>query len=100
MDDIGETIPEIPLVPNTQSAAAKVVFGHKWAAPEIGHRHKIGGTPDWQQGEEWPHCCGKRMTFYAQLDSVGDKIHLGDCGLIYVLVCFDCLTIKSVFQCG
>jgi hypothetical protein len=97
---VSRVIPEIELVPNPKSEEGRGVLGHKWAAPEIGHRHKIGGVPQWLRSEAWPDCCGSRMTFYAQLDSVGDEIHLADCGLIYVFVCFDCFSTKSVFQCA
>ena len=93
-------IPEIELVPNPQSEEARTMLRHKWADPEIGHRHKLGGHPQWLQSEAWPECCDSRMTFYAQLDSIGDEVHLGDCGLIYVFVCFDCYSTKSVFQCS
>jgi hypothetical protein len=93
-------LPEFELVLNPKSEEARLLLGHKWAAPEIGHRHKIGGSPEWQQSEQWPECCGSRMTFYAQLDSIGDKLHLADCGLIYVFICFGCFNTKSVFQCG
>jgi hypothetical protein len=38
------------------------------------------------------------MTFYAQLDSLGDNHCLADCGMIYVFVCWDCFETKSVLQ--
>ena len=40
------------------------------------------------------------MTFYGQLDSVNDEVILGDCGLVYVFVCFDCLTADAFVQSG
>jgi hypothetical protein len=30
------------------------------------------------------------MTFYGQLDSVGDDVVLADAGVVQVFVCFDC----------
>jgi len=33
---------------------------------------------------------GERMTFYGQLDSLGDEIVLADAGLVAVFVCFGC----------
>lgn len=30
------------------------------------------------------------MTFYGQLDSVGDDFALADVGVVMVFVCFDC----------
>ena len=93
-------IPEIPLVPATASDEARAAVGYRWAESHMGHRHKLGGEPDWIQEPEVPSCCGKAMTFYGQLDSIGDEIDLADCGMIYVFVCFDCFTTHSVLQAG
>jgi hypothetical protein len=38
------------------------------------------------------------MTFYGQLDSIGDRFNLADCGMIYVFVCFDCFETQSVLE--
>jgi hypothetical protein len=38
------------------------------------------------------------MTFYAQLDSIGDEVVLADCGMIYVFVCFRCFQTATVLQ--
>ena len=97
---MSRVIAAIDLVPSPQSDEARSLLGHRWADPQIGHRHKLGGMPQWLQSEDWPECCGSRMTFYAQLDSIGDEVHLADCGLIYVFVCFDCFSTKSLFQCA
>jgi hypothetical protein len=87
----------LALVPRSQEA--KVAIGFKWAGPGVGDRSKIGGEPDWIQSPNLPTCsCGQEMTFYGQLDSVGDAICLADCGMIYVFVCFDCYETKSVLQ--
>ncbi len=92
-------IPPVPLVPSPETPEAKESVGFKWAGEPIGRRHRIGGEPDWIQEAEPQTCtCGKNMTFYAQLDSLGDKVCLGDCGMIYVFICLDCLQSKSVFQ--
>ena len=95
-----DAIPEIRLVPQAETDEARSVIGFKWAGPDAGHRHRLGGEPDWLQEPEWPMCCGNRMTFYAQLDSIGDSVVLADCGLIYVFVCFDCFTARAVLQSG
>jgi uncharacterized protein YwqG len=93
-------IPAVPLVPQPESIEAKDAVGFKWAGHPIGNRHQIGGEPDWIQGDEKVFCsCNKRMSFYAQIDSLGDKYSLGDCGMVYVFVCFDCLESKSIVQC-
>ena len=83
-----------------------------------GRRTKLGGNPDWMQGDAVPLCdsCRKSMTFVAQVDSVEhqwksnphsvpagsdeQKWMMGDVGMIYVFFCFECCETKSVFQCG
>jgi len=94
-------IPEIPLVLNP-GPEAKSFVGFKWAGGDVGRRNKLGGDPDWMQAAQVPTCrdCGELMTFYGQLDSIGDQICLADVGMIYVFVCFDCFTTASILQCG
>jgi len=92
-------IPSIPLVLAPETDDAKAVIGFEWAEEPMGKRHRIGGDPEWIQDKDVPSCtCGKEMTFYGQLDSIGDKLCLADCGMIYVFICFDCFETKSVFQ--
>jgi uncharacterized protein YwqG len=92
--------PEIHLIMSPQTPEAKAVIGFEWNN-QAGLNPKLGGDPDWQQGDETPNCsCSQPMTFYGQLDCIGDEISLGDCGTIYVFVCMDCLETKSVLQCG
>ena len=92
-------IPEIPLALAPQAEEAKSIIGFKYAGEEIGKRSKLGGEPDWIQGEETQICtCNKKMSFYGQLDSIGDSVCLADCGMIYIFVCLDCLETKSVLQ--
>ena len=85
-------------VPLNDDAASLPKF--EWAGEEIGARSKLGGTPDFIQGDETPQCRGCRMpmTFYAQLDSLNDDIVIADCGMIYVFVCFDCNETTSILQ--
>jgi uncharacterized protein YwqG len=84
----------------------------------FGQRTKLGGEPDWEQGDEHPDCpsCGTPMSFVAQIDSIehwarknpngrdplkkDQDFMFGDVGIIYVFFCFDCLESKSAFQCG
>jgi hypothetical protein len=94
-------IPAYRLVPQPLDELARMnPPGFKWAKPPAGQRHQIGGKPDFIQSEEHPRCprCDKLMTFYAQLDSLNDEIVLGDLGMIYVFVCFDCLEVKALLQ--
>lgn len=92
-------IPAIKLIPVPDTAEAKQAVGYE-SNEEAGTRHRLGGRPEWVQSDETPSCsdCGKIMTFYGQLDSIGDGYDLADCGLIYVFVCFDCFTTVSILQ--
>lgn len=67
---------------------------------DYGKRNKLGGSPDWLQGDDTPVCpsCGKRMTFYGQLDSINDRIMIDDAGMIYVFYCFDCGVTNALAQ--
>jgi hypothetical protein len=98
-------IPPFRLVVEPLSETAATLSGFKWAGEDasgrkIGQRHKLGGDPDFLQSPEMPNCpdCKTKMTFYGQLDSIGDEVCLADCGMIYVFVCFDCFTTKSFIQ--
>jgi uncharacterized protein YwqG len=90
-------IPEIKLVAAPETEEARNAIGYQYN-DEAGTRHKLGGKPDFIQKEEWPCCCGKKMTFYGQLDSIGDNYDLADCGMIYIFVCFDCFNTKSILH--
>lgn len=94
------TFPEIALVPTPNSPEASAAVGFKWAGEKVGRRHKLGGLPDWVQQPDVPTCpsCHQSMTFYGQLDSVGDEMTIADVGMVYVFVCFDCYETKSVLQ--
>ena len=85
-------IPTIKLLPQPVDDAGKKALGFRYAGDEIGNRHQLGGVPTWIQGEDVPMCphCAERMTFYGQLDSIGDRYVIGDCGMIYIFFCFDC----------
>lgn len=95
-------LPEYRLTAQPVTPEAERALGFRWADPKIGTRHKLGGQPDFQQPATVPHCpsCAEAMTFYGQLDSIGDDIVLADCGLIFVFVCFDCLESVSFVQSG
>ena len=84
-----------------------------------GRRTKLGGVPDWEQGDRPnPQCagCGEPMTFVAQIDSVEhqwrsnphsvntlskeQKWMFGDVGMIYVFSCFGCCQPLAEFERG
>jgi hypothetical protein len=94
-----KNIPEIKLTPTPETAEAREAIGYRWN-DEACKRHKLGRQPDWIQQPEAPVCevCKQPMTFYGQLDSIGDDYDLADCGMIYVFVCFDCFTTQGVLQ--
>jgi hypothetical protein len=94
-------IPPFRLVAEPLSEEAAALPGFKWAGPEIGIRHKLGGRPDAiQEPLKYPNCpeCGEEMNFYAQLDSINDEFHLGDVGIVYVFVCFFCREASATIQ--
>ncbi len=55
---------------------AKKLTPFRWASPEVGKRNKIGGLPTGIKENDYPicPCCGKKMTFYGQLDSINEKV--------------------------
>lgn len=64
---------------------------------------KLGGRPDWIQGDETPACsCGRKMAFVAQLeDYAGGGINFGDAGRGYAFACRRCRAkAKFLWQCG
>jgi hypothetical protein len=89
---------KLELIPLNDDARNLQKF--EYADPIIGTRHKIGGEPDYLQEKENLNCpdCGKKMTFYAQLDSINDQFCIADCGMIYVFICFDCCETKAIIQ--
>jgi hypothetical protein len=61
---------------------------------------RIGGVPEWIQCEWLPECCGTRMQFLAQIDSLDiPEAELPDCALIYVFVCTKCFDTACQLQC-
>ncbi|HET8629414.1 MAG TPA: hypothetical protein VFL91_18500 [Thermomicrobiales bacterium] len=94
------TIPPFRLIPEPLTDEARQTMGFKWAGGDIGKRHRLGGEPQFIQDEETPMCpsCRQRMTFYGQLDSIGDDYNIADCGVIYVFLCFDCFTAQALVQ--
>jgi hypothetical protein len=95
-------IPPFRLTPQALSDEAANLPPFKWAAPDVGKRHKLGGAPDFIQPPEWPACpgCGAKMTFYGQLDSINDEFCIADVGMVYVFLCFDCYKSTSIVQSG
>src|SRR5687767_2707177 len=84
-----------------------------------GQRTKLGGDPDYIQGDRpVPKCpeCGTSMMFVAQIDSVEhdsdtnphavdalsgkQKWMFGDVGMIYVFFCEKCLYAGAMFECA
>ncbi|AII53350.1 hypothetical protein N008_15360 [Hymenobacter sp. APR13] len=94
-----EEIPEIKMVPQPESEAAKQAVGYQWN-DVAGTRHKLGGKPDSAGEVVYPTCpeCSDTMTFYAQVDSIGDAYDLMDCCVIHVFVCLDCFTTTSMIN--
>ncbi|MBT5019773.1 MAG: hypothetical protein HON04_13640 [Planctomicrobium sp.] len=61
---------------------------------------KLGGDPEWIQLEWKPECCGERMTFLGQIDSLDIlEAHLPDSAIVYVFFCSKCFETESQLQC-
>jgi hypothetical protein len=88
-------IPKIKLIPQPESEEAEKAIGYEWN-DVAGTRHFLGGQPEGLLAIDYPSCndCGNTMTFYAQIDSIGEEYDLADCMVIHNYVCFDCLTVK------
>jgi hypothetical protein len=86
-------IPPFRLIAEPVNAEAAALPSFRWASEGAGTRHRLGGKPNGIQQVEYPKCaeCGETMTFYGQLDSLNDDFCIGDLGLVYVFICFDCL---------
>ena len=61
---------------------------------------KLGGAPDWIQVEWRPECCGRRMRFLGQFDSLDiPAAELPDAALVYIFFCSECFETASQLQC-
>ena len=83
---------------------------------ESGLASKLGGVPNWLQGDETPVCphCHVKMVFIGQLDSIeheakenphsidplSGKQHymFGDAGILFTFLCFECSEPKTILQ--
>lgn len=92
-------IPKVKLVTQPETDAAKEIVGYKWNNVS-GTRHYLGGKPEGLSESEYPTCedCKRTMTFYAQIDSIGEKFDLADCMVIHNYVCFVCFSVKAVLS--
>ncbi|MBO4728015.1 MAG: hypothetical protein J5631_06320 [Spirochaetaceae bacterium] len=95
-------LPCFKLISEPDDEKAKSIKPFRWASPDVGKRNKIGGFPYGIKEEEYPKCpfCGKKMTFYGQLDSINDDYIIADCGLIAVFICFDCNEVSAEIVSG
>src|SRR3712207_3722928 len=92
-------IPKIKLVPRPETEEANQGVGYEWN--DVARtRHFLGGEPEGVRQTDYPKCndCGNTMTFYAQIDSIGDAYDLADCMVIHNYVCFDCFSVKALLM--
>lgn len=95
-----DPIPLIPLRMVPDTALTRALVAGSYGREPAGDRHKLGGRPDWIQGDETPDCaeCGGPMDFYGQLDHLGSVEGLRDLGMIYVFLCRECYTTAALLQ--
>ena len=94
-------IPPFKLIPEPLSEAARSLPKFRWAADDVGTRHRLGGEPVPRiDDSHWPQCpdCGDKMSFYGQLDSVNDEFCVADAGIICIFLCFDCNEVKATIE--
>ena len=61
---------------------------------------KLGGKPQWVQGDHTPECCGSRMVLLAQIDGLDfPEAKLPDSALVYTFLCPQCFGVSSELQC-
>ncbi|MCE3227590.1 MAG: hypothetical protein K0S32_2141 [Bacteroidetes bacterium] len=89
-------IPKVKLVPMPETEEEKQAISYTWNK-EIGTRHFLGGESEDINNTDYPRCesCKNQMSFYAQIDSIGEKYDLADCMVIHTFICFDCFTVHS-----
>lgn len=112
---LSEGVPVLPEVTVGLSIAPKIGESSNTTGTAAGSRTRLGGKPDWIQGNESPICesCQKTMTFVAQIDSIAHQdsdlgrflsgegsFMFADVGMIYVFWCSKCNETKAVLQCG
>lgn len=90
-------VPPFKLIAQPLTDEAAELPGFPSAAPDVGTRHRIGGEPSFIEEDEYPRCtsCKETMTFYGQLDSIGDGYELADVGVVLVFVCYDCFSAQA-----
>jgi hypothetical protein len=97
-----DELPPFRAIPDPSDALAMSIapYNPKIHSCTLGKRHRFGGSPEWIQQQEHPKCdrCSCDLTFFAQLDAIGEGYRLGDAGLIYVFFCFRCKHAQSIFQ--
>lgn len=101
MSNIADEIPEIPLKMSLDTEEAKQFAKFEWC--DHTPNHKIGGKPDWINGDqENPSCrdCKIPMTFLAQIDSIGDNFNFADVGMLYLFMCRECDETKVEMDCS
>lgn len=94
-------VPAFKLLPEPLTDAARNLSKFKWAADEVGTRHRLGGRPEPAiEDSTWPRCpvCNEKMSFYGQLDSLNDEFCIADVGRICVFVCFSCNEVKATIE--
>jgi hypothetical protein len=94
-------VPSFRLVPEPLSDEARRLPKFRWAADDVGTRHRLGGEPEPQLDDShWPLCpeCSERMSFYGQLDSINDELCIADAGRICVFLCFGCNEVKATIE--
>ena len=94
-------IDQVPTIRLRRDDSNKAIYFPNSNDDDFGKRSKIGGRPNWIQGNNTPNCadCKNAMTFYGQLDSINEQYAIADAGMLYLFYCFKCNKAKIVMQC-
>ena len=101
MGKVMKRVPAFRLVPEPLDDESRNLPKFRWASPDVGTRHYLGGQPTMPVPEgNWPRCpdCQDKMSFYGQLDSLNDEFCIADVGIICVFICFQCNEVAAQIE--
>lgn len=105
-------VPEFESLPLKKTKVSIVKTPDRWGFQDWGlsnsreNLHRLGGSPSWIQGADYPSCpsCKDTMKFCAQFDSEllmedGEEWLWGSGGICYTFFCVNCEISGMLWQC-
>jgi hypothetical protein len=81
-------IPKIKLVPQPETGEAKAAVGYQWNKLPAQDTFWVEHRTAFRRPTIRSAAFAKTMTFYAQVDSIGDEFDLADCMVIHNFILF------------